>query len=338
MTYPVPHDEPGRLSALQDLEILDTEPEALYDDVVALAAAICGTPIALVNFVDAERQWGKALVGLESSEAPRDAAFCARTSVAGDGMLVVPDCAADPAWAGNAQVVGEPHLRFYAGASIITDTGYALGSVCVADRRPRDLDAAQLEALGRLARQTASHLDLRRRSRLLLDLNEELRRVTVTDKLTGLANRTLLFDRLAQGLRLRRRSARPLGVVFCDLDGFKKINDELGHRAGDDALRLVAQRLTGAARDSDTVARLAGDEFVVVCPDLAEAEDVEVVAERLAAAVAVPTTLRGREVTPRISVGTAVAGDGDDADELIARADVAMYHAKRRTRLAGLAA
>src|SRR6476659_2101361 len=114
MPHPLPDDETARLRSLRELDILDTAREQVYDDVVALAAAICGTPIALINFVDADRQWGKALVGLESSEAPREASFCAR-AIVGEDVLVVPDTRADPLWAGNAQVTGAPHLRFYAG-------------------------------------------------------------------------------------------------------------------------------------------------------------------------------------------------------------------------------
>src|SRR5687767_347654 len=136
--FPVPQNEAERMGALREVEILDTPPEQIYDDIVALASAICRTPIAVVNFIDEDRQWGKALVGLASSEAPRDASFCARTIVAEDGTFVVPDTAIDPDWSENAMVLGEPNLRFYAGAAIVVD-GNALGTVCVADREARDL-------------------------------------------------------------------------------------------------------------------------------------------------------------------------------------------------------
>jgi two-component system, cell cycle sensor histidine kinase and response regulator CckA len=97
-------DEAERLATLRELAILDTAPEQIYDDVVALAAQICDMPIAIINFVDAERQWGKAIVGLESSEAPRDASFCARTIEQEQGVLVVPDTTADPLWAAGIGV------------------------------------------------------------------------------------------------------------------------------------------------------------------------------------------------------------------------------------------
>jgi len=331
MTYPVPTDEAGRLAALQELDILDSAPEQLYDDVVALAAAICRVPIAIINLVDADRQWGKALVGLESSEAPREASFCARTIVAPDGMLVVPDTLADEAWATNAQVLGAPHLRFYAGAAIVHD-GHAVGSLCVADRTPRTLRESEQEALQVLARQTSAHLQLRLRSQHLEDANEELRRLAVHDPLTGLANRTLLFDRLEHALRRRTRTGGPVGVLFGDLDGFKTVNDTYGHAAGDEVLRAVARRLNLAARATDTVARFAGDEFVVVCPDLAETADLEAVASRLAAAVARPVSGLDAGLVPQLSFGCALARDGDRAEDVLERADAGMYRAKRDRR------
>jgi diguanylate cyclase (GGDEF)-like protein len=316
------------MAALREVEILDTPAEQIYDDIVALASAICRTPIAVVNFIDEDRQWGKALVGLASSEAPREASFCARTIVAEDGTFVVPDTAIDPDWSENAMVLGEPNLRFYAGAAIVVD-GHALGTVCVADREARDLAPEQLEALRVLSRQTAAALELRMKTKDLEAANSDLRRMAVEDALTGLANRSLLFDRLGVALRQRLRSQRPLGVVFGDLDGFKAVNDRLGHHAGDRLLKIVASRLAVAARGGDTVARIAGDEFVVACPDLSAPDDIEAVAERLEAAVARPAKILGREIVPRISLGWALAENMDDAERLLHRADEAMYAAKR---------
>jgi diguanylate cyclase (GGDEF)-like protein len=329
----VPPNESARLAALYDLEILDTPSERLYDDVVRLAAAICDAPIAIINFVDADRQWGKALVGLDDSEAPREASFCARTIVAADGVLIVEDTMADPVWADNAQVTGEPHLRFYAGAAIVTDDGHALGSVCVADRSARTMSEEQIEGLRVLARQTSANLKLRRQSKRLIEANAELRRLAIEDPLTGLANRTLVFDRLTQALGRRRRSDGQLGVLFCDLDSFKPINDRLGHQAGDDLLCIIAERLSTAGRVTDTVARLAGDEFVVVCPDLGEPEDLQRIARRVVEAVSVPARVGGMDVTPSMSIGSALAEVGDDAESLLGRADEAMYVAKWRGRI-----
>lgn len=329
MTLAVPSNESGRLAALQELAILDTPAEQVYDDVVMLAAAICSTPMAIINFVDADRQWGKALIGLASSEAPREHSFCARAILDPDALFVVPDTHADPEWADNPMVTGDAGVRFYAGAPIVSSEGHALGTVCVADHVVRDFTATQREALRVLARQTAAHLELRRTSQALAQANDELRRMAVRDGLTGLANRVLLGDRLALALSRRRRTGRDVGLVFGDLDGFKAINDTQGHAAGDELLRIVARRLALSSRETDTVARYAGDEFVIVCPDLTTPADMAPIAERARAAVARPATILGVELTPRISLGCAVATGEDDAASLIARADAAMYEVKR---------
>ena len=196
--------------------------------------------------------------------------------------------------------------------------------MCVADQAPRTLDERQLEALTILARQTAAHLELRRTS-------AELQRLAVHDPLTGLPNRTLLFDRLGQALAQRERSGALVGVLFCDLDGFKSINDCYGHDAGDAVLRAVADRMEDVARVGDTVARLAGDELVVVCPGLTDPADLELVATRMRFAVSAPVALGGALTTPRMSIGTAIARDRDTAETLLRRADDAMYEAKRAT-------
>lgn len=329
MTLAVPSNESDRLAALQELEILDTPAEQVYDDVVTLAAAICDTPMAIINFVDSDRQWGKALIGLASSEAPREHSFCARAILDPDALFVVPDTHADPELADNPMVTGDADVRFYAGAPIVTSEGHALGTVCVADHVVREFTDGQREALWALARQTAAHLELRRTSHALARANDELRRMAVRDGLTGLANRVLLGDRLALALGRRRRTGLDVGVVFGDLDGFKAINDTQGHAAGDELLRIVARRLALASRETDTVARYAGDEFVVVCPDLHTPANMTPIVERAREAVAQPASILGVELTPRISLGCAVATDEDDAASLIARADAAMYEVKR---------
>jgi PAS domain S-box-containing protein len=156
-----PKNEAARLEALQRYAILDTVPEQEFDDLARLAALICGTPIALVSFVDAERQWFKAKVGLQLSETPRDVSFCAHALLKPD-VLVIPDTLADERFRANPLVTGEPHIRFYAGAPLVTHDGHALGTICVTDRVPRDLGQPQREALKALSRLAVAELQLRR--------------------------------------------------------------------------------------------------------------------------------------------------------------------------------
>jgi diguanylate cyclase (GGDEF)-like protein len=150
------------------------------------------------------------------------------------------------------------------------------------------------------------------------------------DPLTGLPNRTLLIERIEHALLGRRRSEKVVAVLFIDLDGFKKVNDRLGHQVGDDLLIAVGQRLTAALRPADTLARLSGDEFIAVCPELNQQEEVEGIAARLDHAMAAPFELGPATVKLSASIGIAFAAPSDNPEQLLHSADMAMYQVKRK--------
>lgn len=151
------------------------------------------------------------------------------------------------------------------------------------------------------------------------------------DALTGLPNRALFLDRLSLAVRQSQRDGKPFALMFLDLDGFKAVNDTLGHAAGDLLLQQASQRLTDCMRASDTVARLAGDEFTVILQGIHGREDVAIVAAKILSAISQPFDLEGREANVRASIGIAVfPEDSDDSSELIKLADAAMYLVKRR--------
>lgn len=174
MTAPMPLNEQDRLAALRSYAILDTPPEPLFDDLAGIAASICGTPIATVTLIDEHRQWHKARIGLAATEGPRTHAFCAHT-IAADEMLIVPDATLDPRFAENPGVLGDPFIRFYAGAPLEVPGGRRLGTLCVIDRSPRLLSETQVAALTALSRQAAALLELRRANTRLADALSRVR-------------------------------------------------------------------------------------------------------------------------------------------------------------------
>ena len=168
MKPPIPNNDEARLEALRHYHILDTAPERSFDAITELASFICECPIALVSLVDSERQWFKSKVGLEASETHRDFSFCAHAIVQGS-LLVVEDATADARFADNPLVTGDPRIRFYAGAPLITAAGYGLGSLCVIDRTPRKLGVQQASALEKLASLVVTQMELRRVSQELAE-------------------------------------------------------------------------------------------------------------------------------------------------------------------------
>jgi PAS domain S-box-containing protein len=157
-----PTIEAERLRALRDYGVLDTPPEAVFDDMAAMAARICGAPIAMISFVDQDRQWWKARLGLTESETPRASSFCGSAITQSGDLLVVPDAARDDRFSRHPLVTGKSRIRFYAGSILRTPAGYAIGTLCVMDRESRSLHAHQLEGLRVLGRQVISQLELRR--------------------------------------------------------------------------------------------------------------------------------------------------------------------------------
>ncbi len=167
-------DEARRIEILRQYAILDTEPEQALDDLTALAAQICGAPIALISLVDEHRQWFKARIGLDMAETPRDISFCTHAVQQRD-LFIVPDATQDERFAGNPLVTAEPRIRFYAGAPLISPEDTALGALCVIDHVPRTLTPGQEQALRVLARQVMTHLELRRHTRELAESESKFR-------------------------------------------------------------------------------------------------------------------------------------------------------------------
>lgn len=162
---PLPEAEALRLAKLQSYDVLDTLPQTAFDDIVALASSICGTPIALISLIDQDRQWFKAKTGLSVTETARDVAFCSHAILQPDQIMVVEDASKDERFHDNPLLAGEVGLRFYAGAPIVTEDGHALGTVCVIDTQPRQLSPSEQSSLRILSRMVMSLLEHERQQR-----------------------------------------------------------------------------------------------------------------------------------------------------------------------------
>ena len=163
---PMPAPDRDRVAALQKYAILDTEPEQAFDDLTLLASFVCKTPIALISLVDEDRQWFKSKIGMDACQTSRDIAFCS-VAIQQTDVMVVPDTLQDERFRNNPLVVSGPRIRFYAGAPLINEEGYALGTLCVVDRTPREFGADQKEALQALGRLVLAQLEFRRNLQLL---------------------------------------------------------------------------------------------------------------------------------------------------------------------------
>ena len=215
MKIPPSENELQRLAALRQYDVLDTPPDQAFEDLTLLAAQICQTPIALVSLLDQDRQWFKSKIGVSMEETSRDIAFCAHTILHKDEVLEVRDAAEDPRFADSPLVTADPHVRFYAGAPLVSPDGHALGALCVMDRVPRALTAEQLSALRALSRSVMAQLELRRQARVLE--NEAAERLRVEAKLgeqLGLAQvsrralLSVLEDEKQTGQNLRESEER----------------------------------------------------------------------------------------------------------------------------------
>lgn len=338
MTFPLPENEEARLAALREHQILDTPGEQEYDDITFLAAQICGTPMASIALIDEDRSWSKSQVGIDIPSAPREHTFCTHTILsASPEPMVVPDARLDERFAGNPYVTSEPFIRFYAGAPLLTRENLALGTLCVIDSEPREMTRQQLDALQALARQASLHLELRRASLMLRQANAELEALSLHDDLTGLYNRRGFFLHAEQQLKLfrARKVGKGLWLMVADMDGLKMINDVHGHLEGSAAIKKIGGILRRTFRDSDIIARPAGDEFVVLAINAVD-DIAEIIPARLKAKLDEYNAASGKPYRVDISWGM-ISVDPDSADslpDLIKLADAAMYENKRAKKSA----
>ena len=451
MSAPVLPNEGERLSALQQYDLIGSDVDLGLETVITLARNLFQVPIATVSLVGDDKQFFLGAQGLPVCETGRDVSFCAH-ALGRSEVFVVADARADPRFADNPLVTGEPHIRFYAGVPLRSPVGQDVGTLCIIDRQPRvgfsDADKATLRMLStfvleklelrrlEVAREqgqsrfeniaatspdgiiciddkglvtfwnaaaeqlfghsaqeatggnidlivpaamrgghgeglhrvaaggkprligTSVKLDAEHRSGRIFPIelslsmwhdrglanfgaiirdmterraNEErLHRLAHLDALTGLPNRSQLFSRIAEQITV----GEPMTVMLLDLDGFKAVNDTLGHSAGDKVLQQVAGRIVECVRAGDTVARLGGDEFAVLRPSCPGGKSLADELGCLLRSVASSLDVDGHQVTIGTSIGVACFPDhGEQAEDLLSAADLALYQAKADGRL-----
>ena len=337
-------DETRRLEVLQSYHLIDTAPEPAFDDIVNMASLMCGTPIALVSLITEDRQWFKARVGLDQMETPRDQAFCAHAIRNPLAIMEVQDARKDPRFMHNPLVVGEPGIRFYAGAPLLTPSGAALGTVCVIDRVPRQLTPSMAQGLQALARQVGELLALRRANSDLETLNQsvmemqvelehyqvklegenaELAQSSPVDPVTGLNNQRAFERALGEELLRVEGTQSRLALLLAEIDHLGVFARDFGAVAKDDALRRVAKVVKAQARGYDTLACLDSRRFAMLLPGTDDSE-MAAMAARLRRAVSfLPPLGRGL----RVSIGAAVARPIDAPLDVMQRATSAVEQA-----------
>jgi diguanylate cyclase (GGDEF)-like protein len=334
---PCPADEEQRLIALRRYRILDTEPEPQFDRLADMARRRFGVPIALVAFMDEKRNFLKARGDLPMSESPRDISFCGH-AILHDKVMVVKDATSDARFAENPLVCGDFHIRFYAGAPLVSSSGYRIGTICVFDTEPHESfneqDARDLEDLAALV---CDQLEMRL---IVGDVYQEIQtrraaeaeahRIAFHDGLTGLPNRTHLQSIIAEGLPFPVQGV--LAALAIDLDDFKGVNDALGNDVGDELLRKTTETIRSTVGARSFLARINGDEFIVLL-DGSNPDAIHAIAQTLAERLEEPLLIGGHILANSVSIGLAFAEPCDpNLGTLLKNAEYALRAAKRSGR------
>jgi diguanylate cyclase (GGDEF)-like protein len=314
-----PKNEDIRVAALRSLDILDTEPEERFDRLTRIAKRLFKVPIALVSFVDINRQWFKSCQGLEVKEMPRDISFCGH-AILGDDIFIISDTLLDDRFYDNPLVINEPRIRFYAGIPLVISNEIRVGTLCLIDREPRILSEEDKELLRDLGQMAVQDLTLVQ--------------LATIDELTQISNRRGFSALALHALSLCKRMNKPASLFFFDLDFFKEINDRFGHAEGDIALINFSKILKDVFRESDVVGRLGGDEFVALLTNANQAE-TSLILHRLKKVLEDFNTQnksRGYEITYSVGVVAFDSNRHQTINDLLAEGDRLMYEHKRNKR------
>ena len=312
-----PPNELDRLAAVRRYDILDTPPDGAFDRVAVIAARLFNVPIAIISIVDEDRIWFKSHHGLELEQIGRDPGLCASAILQNDVYSII-DATTDPRTLANPLVAGEFGLRFYAAAPLRTYDGFNLGTICVIDFQPRQsLSEVEKSTLQDLAAIVIDELELRLAARKTVELevalrtqvvkNEQALQLAKTDALTGLKNRLAFEEDIELNVFHKSKIWVDTVVVFIELDGFKTLNDTLGHQQGDRLLKTFSRAVQSTFRSEDFTYRISGDGFAVLLPlkALSSPDSLQIsIKRRMAEVIEQISAVGFEQVSARIGIST----------------------------------
>jgi diguanylate cyclase (GGDEF)-like protein len=315
----IPQNEAERLHALRALQILDSSHEERFDRVTRMGRRLFGVPISLVSLIDEDRQWFKSAQGLEESETSREMSFCGH-AINQEGLFIIPNALNDERFHDNPLVLNAPNIRFYAGYPLKIRKGLNIGTLCLIDSKPREMDEEDrqlLEDLGEMIEQEIKSIQL-----------------ATLDELTMISNRRGFMTLVEHSSKVCRRNKLPISLVLFDLDQFKAINDTYGHHEGDLVLITFARIMLESFRDCDVIARLGGDEFVVMLLDSDE-KRIGIVLDRFKTALIAENANSNKPYQIEYSAGAAHFQSNNEKtiEEMIQQADIAMFENKKLNSL-----
>jgi len=313
-----PGNEVERLHALRTLQILDTTHEERFDRVTRIAKRMFGVSISLVSLIDEDRQWFKSRQGFEATETSRDISFCGH-AINQDDLFIIPNTSKDERFFDNPMVTSAPNIRFYAGYPLKIQNGLNIGTLCLLDETPREMDEEDqrlFKDLGAMIEQEIKSIQL-----------------ATLDALTSISNRYGFLILVEHSFKMCRRNKVPMSFLLFDLNKFKAINDEYGHHEGDFVLTKFAQLMIGTFRNSDVVGRLGGDEFVAMITSFNE-ENADTILARFDVAVEEANTTMNKPYKIEYSVGLVhfQHNTKKTPEEMIQAADAAMYRNKKASK------
>lgn len=318
------NDEEGRARALERLDILDTEDERPFDNIVSLVEQVLSVPMCAVSLVDRNRQWFKARRGLDDKETARDISFCTHTIQEAE-LFTIADARKDPRFADSPLVTGGPCIRSYAGVPLHMPDGYNIGALCAMDTKPREFLLPEIEMLKNFAKMVVSEI--------------ELRDIAASDLLTGALTRRAWMETADAELTRLHQQGTPLSLFILDIDKFKSVNDTYGHQAGDEVIVQLADTCCAALVEPELFGRYGGEEFVALLPET-DLEGAIQIADRCRSAFADKRINldAGKEIRCTASFGVTECRAGDTVEMALARADTALYTAKSNGRNQAVAA